>query len=88
MTSLMVLMLTCFTETNLKKQGLLPLTFADPADYDKIQPSDRISLLDLKNLKPGSVSMVNSTFLPISPLTKKTPPEIPISKQSLFSPCV
>ncbi|XP_025092955.1 aconitate hydratase, mitochondrial-like [Pomacea canaliculata] len=41
-------------ETNLKKQGLLPLTFADPADYDKIQPSDRISLLDLKNLKPGS----------------------------------
>lgn len=40
-------------ETNLKKQGLLPLTFANPADYDKIQPSDKISLLDLKNLAPG-----------------------------------
>lgn len=40
-------------ETNLKKQGLLPLTFANPEDYDKIQPSDRISLLDLKSLAPG-----------------------------------
>ena len=42
-------------ETNLKKQGLLPLTFANPSDYDKIQPSDKISLLDLKNLAPGKV---------------------------------
>ncbi|KAF8561086.1 hypothetical protein P879_07032 [Paragonimus westermani] len=40
-------------ETNLKKQGMLPLTFMNPADYDRIQPSDKISLLDLKNLKPG-----------------------------------
>lgn len=40
-------------ETNLKKQGLLPLTFANPNDYDKIQPSDRISLLDLQSLAPG-----------------------------------
>ncbi|XP_053388072.1 aconitate hydratase, mitochondrial-like [Mercenaria mercenaria] len=40
-------------ETNLKKQGMLPLTFANPSDYDKIQPSDRISLLDLKSLAPG-----------------------------------
>jgi len=40
-------------ETNLKKQGLLPLTFANPSDYDKIRPSDKISLLDLKNLAPG-----------------------------------
>ena len=31
-------------ETNLKKQGLLPLTFQDPADYDLIQEDDRISL--------------------------------------------
>ena len=30
-------------ETNLKKQGMLPLTFADPADYDKIKPEDRVS---------------------------------------------
>jgi aconitate hydratase len=44
-------------ETNLKKQGLLPLTFANPADYDKIQPSDKISLFDLKNLAPGKVCL-------------------------------
>lgn len=31
-------------ETNLKKQGMLPLTFSDPADYDKIKPEDRIDL--------------------------------------------
>lgn len=30
-------------ETNLKKQGMLPLTFADPADYDKIKPEDKVS---------------------------------------------
>lgn len=42
-------------ETNLKKQGLLPLTFDNPADYDKIQPSDKISLLGLKELAPGKV---------------------------------
>ena len=29
-------------ETNLKKQGMLPLTFADPADYDKIKPEDKV----------------------------------------------
>ena len=40
-------------ETNLKKQGMLPLTFANPADYDRIQPSDRLSLLELADLAPG-----------------------------------
>ena len=40
-------------ESNLKKQGVLPLTFSDPADYDRIQSGDRVSLLDLKNLAPG-----------------------------------
>jgi len=40
-------------ETNLKKQGMLPLTFSNPADYDKIQPTDRISLLGLAQLAPG-----------------------------------
>jgi aconitate hydratase len=34
-------------ETNLKKQGLVPLTFADPATYDQIEDGDRISILDL-----------------------------------------
>ncbi|KAJ5206320.1 Aconitase/3-isopropylmalate dehydratase large subunit alpha/beta/alpha subdomain 1/3 [Penicillium cf. griseofulvum] len=32
-------------ETNLKKQGMLPLTFSDPADYDKINPEDKVDLL-------------------------------------------
>ena len=40
-------------ETNLKKQGVLPLTFANPADYDKIEPSDLISLHGLAKLAPG-----------------------------------
>ncbi|CAB4588023.1 MAG: aconitate hydratase [Actinobacteria bacterium] len=34
-------------ETNLKKQGLVPLTFADPATYDLIGEDDRINVLDL-----------------------------------------
>ncbi|TRZ02270.1 hypothetical protein DNTS_034041, partial [Danionella cerebrum] len=40
-------------ETNLKKQGLLPLTFANPADYDKIRPDDKISIVGLKSFAPG-----------------------------------
>jgi len=40
-------------ETNLKKQGMLALTFADPADYDKVQPSDRASILGLESFAPG-----------------------------------
>jgi aconitate hydratase len=39
-------------ETNLKKQGLLPLTFADPSVYDQIGEDDRISVLDLAELAP------------------------------------
>lgn len=40
-------------ETNLKKQGMLPFTFVNPADYDKIQPRDKISFKGLSTLKPG-----------------------------------
>jgi len=40
-------------ETNLKKQGVLPLTFADPADYDLIGERDRISVTGLADLAPG-----------------------------------
>ena len=40
-------------ESNLKKQGLLPLTFSDPADYDRVQEDDRVSLLRTKELAPG-----------------------------------
>jgi aconitate hydratase len=40
-------------ESNLKKQGLLALTFQNPADYDRIREEDRISLLGLADLAPG-----------------------------------
>ncbi|HSG83271.1 MAG: aconitate hydratase [Nitrosopumilus sp.] len=39
-------------ETNLKKQGLLALTFSNPDDYEKILEDDKISLVDLNNLQP------------------------------------
>lgn len=39
-------------ETNLKKQGMLPLTFANPADYDKIQETDRLSIIGLTEIAP------------------------------------
>ena len=39
-------------ETNLKKQGMLPLTFVNPADYDKIREGDRLSI-DIDTLAVG-----------------------------------
>lgn len=39
-------------EANLKKQGVLALTFQDPRDYETIEAEDRISFLDLKGLAP------------------------------------
>ncbi|MCX6174670.1 MAG: aconitate hydratase [Ignavibacteriales bacterium] len=39
-------------ETNLKKQGMLPLTFANPGDYDKIQEDDKLSLVGLNEFAP------------------------------------
>jgi aconitate hydratase len=39
-------------ETNLKKQGLLPLTFSDPADYERIRQDDRITFEGLETLAP------------------------------------
>ena len=40
-------------ETNLKKQGLLPLIFADPADWERIEERDRLDLVGLAALAPG-----------------------------------
>ncbi len=40
-------------ETNLKKQGVLPLAFANPADYDRIEQEDRVSVTGLATLAPG-----------------------------------
>lgn len=41
-------------ETNLKKQGILPLTFLRPQDYELVREDDRIDLLGLTGLAPGS----------------------------------
>jgi len=40
-------------ESNLKKQGVLPLTFVQPADYEKVQETDRITLVNVAELAPG-----------------------------------
>ena len=45
-------------ETNLKKQGLLALTFDNPDDYDKIKPDDKISLIGLNKLAPNKVNFI------------------------------
>ncbi len=41
-------------ETNLKKQGMLGVTFADPSDYDKVLEDDTIEVLDLDNFRPNT----------------------------------
>ena len=45
-------------ETNLKKQGILALTFADSKDYEKIEQQDRISVTGLSSLAPGKLVQV------------------------------
>ncbi|MEW5302867.1 MAG: hypothetical protein WDW36_005608 [Sanguina aurantia] len=50
-------------ETNLKKQGMLPLTFADPKDYDAISPSDKMSILGLQSFAPGKTLTVEGKRL-------------------------
>jgi len=42
-------------ESNLKKQGLLPLTFRNPEDYDRIREGDRVSLAGIAGVAPGAV---------------------------------
>jgi len=41
-------------ETNLKKQGVLPLTFQEPADYDRVEQGDRVSVVGLSSMVPGT----------------------------------
>ena len=48
-------------ETNLKKQGVLALTFADPADYDRIDENDRLAVRGLAALAPGRPVTVEVT---------------------------
>jgi len=40
-------------ETNLKKQGMLPLTFSNKADYDLVRPDDKVSIVGLETFAPG-----------------------------------
>ncbi|KAI9257727.1 aconitate hydratase [Helicostylum pulchrum] len=48
-------------ETNLKKQGMLPLTFANPDDYNKVNPEDKVSILGLTDFRPGKPLTVRLT---------------------------
>lgn len=48
-------------ETNLKKQGMLALTFVNKADYDKVQEEDKISILGLTSFAPGKNLTVQLT---------------------------
>ena len=48
-------------ETNLKKQGVLALTFADPAAYDRIGEDDRLAVRGLADLAPGRPVTVEVT---------------------------
>ncbi len=48
-------------ETNLKKQGMLGLTFVNEADYDKIQEDDSFDFVDLANFTPGKPLTINVT---------------------------
>jgi aconitate hydratase len=45
-------------ETNLKKQGVLPLTFQDPADYERFEQNDRVTISGLHALEPGKPVIV------------------------------
>ncbi len=50
-------------ETNLKKQGMLALTFHNEADYDKIQEDDKLSLVDIADFSPGQVLTLRLTHV-------------------------
>jgi len=41
-------------ETNLKKQGMLALTFVNPSDYDKVRQDDKVSIPDFSEMTPGT----------------------------------
>lgn len=48
-------------ETNLKKQGMLGITFANPADYDKIQEDDTFDFIDLEDFAEGKQLTIRIT---------------------------
>ena len=42
----------------MKKQGILPLTFFDKSDYEKIEQNDKITIINLEEISPGSTVTV------------------------------
>lgn len=64
-------------ETNLKKQGVLPLLFVNESDYEKVEEEDRLSLSGLSELRPGSIVS--------GKLMKGSGDEIPISLKHSFT---
>lgn len=48
-------------ESNLKKQGVLPLTFVEPADYNKVQVDDRVAIHGITSIAPGKPLEVELT---------------------------
>ncbi|MSP54129.1 MAG: aconitate hydratase [Myxococcales bacterium] len=48
-------------ETNLKKQGMLPLTFADPADYERILEDDRVAIKGIAGIPAGKAPSMQLT---------------------------
>jgi aconitate hydratase len=68
-------------EANLKKQGVLPFTFADPADYDKVGEDDRLSFHGLADLAPdtpvsATIHHADGTATGISLLHTMSPEQI------------
>jgi aconitate hydratase len=60
-------------ETNLKKQGMLPLTFVNPADYDRISGADAVDLVGVTTLAPGS-----KLTLRVHPASKAAAFDVPL----------
>lgn len=55
-------------ETNLKKQGMLPLNFKNAADYDRVQPTDKVDLVGIETLAPFSevtMKLHHKEFVPV-----------------------
>ncbi len=48
-------------ESNLKKQGMLPLTFSDPKDYDKVREDDLVDVVGVTAIAPGTPLTVRLT---------------------------
>ncbi|KAK0429739.1 hypothetical protein EV421DRAFT_1946357, partial [Armillaria borealis] len=63
----------CIHETNWKKQGMLALMFANPEDYEKVKPSDKVDILGLDTFAPGK----NLTRRSLCPSTEVL--EIPLA---------